>query len=59
MIEIERICPQHGSVINKNIELYDCGRNLKTDDIDIPSYLTRIEKNQAIIIGLLKELKSN
>ena len=31
----------------------------KTDDIDIPSYLNRIEKNQAIIIGLLKELKSN
>jgi hypothetical protein len=31
----------------------------KTDDVDILSYLNRIEKNQSIIIDLLKQLKSN
>ena len=31
----------------------------KTDDVDIQSYLNRIEKNQSIIIDLLKQLKSN
>jgi len=31
----------------------------KTDDVDILSYLNRIEENQAIIIDLLKQLKSN